>query len=312
VKGIIKINDLYGDIRNLFENGIQKGLTIKSSLDNFITWERRRLAIVTGIPGHGKSEFVDYIISKLNLLHGWKVALFTPENYPLRFHYAKLFEKYTGRGFSKFKSSDQDFEIAYEYIRDNYFYIMDEEDYSIDMILESARALIQSKGVKILVIDPYNKLEYQAGRSETETQYISRFLDRLQMFARFNDILVILVAHPKKMQKQGNRFEVPTLYDISGSAHFYNKADYGLSIYRKSNEESGGYQNQVEIHIQKVKFKHLGECGAVELKYNYNNGRFENNETDVNGWDNENWLINGPVEIAKEIDYSEINTNTPF
>jgi twinkle protein len=310
VKGIIKINDIYGDIRNLFENGIQKGLTIKSALDTLITWEGRRLAIITGIPGHGKSEFVDFLIAKLNILYGWKVALFTPENYPLRFHYAKLYEKFTGQPFSLARSSNLTFEIAYEYIRDNFFYIMDEEDYSIEMILESAKSLIQSKGIKVLVIDPYNKLEYQAGRSETETQYIGRFLDKLQMFARFNDCLVILVAHPKKMQKQGKVYDVPTLYDISGSAHFYNKADYGLSIYRLSNDQNTGYQNQVQIHIQKVKFKHLGENGMIEMKYNYNNGRFENESLDVNGWDNSNWLINGPVEIFE--DESKINNSDPF
>lgn len=311
VKGIIKINDIYGDIRLLFENGISKGLTIKSDLDKLITWESRRLAILTGIPGHGKSEFVDFLISRLNVIYGWKVALFTPENYPLKFHYAKLFEKFTGRPFSKFKATDQDFEIAYEYIRDNFFYIMDEEDYSIDMVLESAKSLVQSKGIKILVIDPYNKLEYLAGRAESETQYIGRFLDKLQMFARLNDVLVILVAHPKKMQKQANKFDVPTLYDISGSAHFYNKADYGLCIYRvnKSEDEGGGYENRVEIHIQKVKFKHLGECGAINLKYNYNNGRFENDQLTVDNWDNSNWLISGTVEIE---DVSRINDEEPF
>jgi twinkle protein len=317
VKGIIKVNDIYGDIRNLFENGIQRGLTIKSDVDKFITWESRRLAVVTGIPGHGKSEFVDYLVSRLNILYGWKAAMFTPENYPLQFHYAKIFEKLFGRQFDKTKITNLDFEIGYEYIRDNFFYIMDEEDYSIDMVLESAKSLIQSKGIKVLVIDPYNKLEYQAGRNDTETQYISRFLDKLQMFARFNDILIILVAHPKKMNKQAgkNVYEVPTLYDVSGSAHFYNKADYGICIYRLSKDDNTGYNNSVQIHVQKVKFKHLGECGMVEINYNYHNGRFENQSNSTDFWDNSNWLINGPVEIfEQETDISsKINNDViPF
>jgi len=179
--------------------------------------------------------------------------------------------------------------------------------------MEGAKQLIQSKGIKILVIDPYNKLEYQAGRSETETQYISRFLDRLQMFARFNDVLVILVAHPKKMNKQpGGVYEVPTLYDISGSAHFYNKADYGLSIYRLPNGDNTGFQNAVQVHVQKVKFKHLGENGMVELKYNYNNGRFESENSTVDRWDSSNWLVNGPIELSEEIEFGDIKTDTPF
>ena len=315
VKGIVKVGDIYSDILNLYENGIQKGLQIKSGLDQFITWEAGRLAIVTGIPGHGKSEFVDWLICRLNILYGWTAAYFTPENYPLKFHYAKIFEKLIGKQFSKYKTTDQDFQIAYEYIRDNYFYLMDEEDYSVEMVLDGAKQLIRSKGIRVLVIDPYNKLEYQAGRGENETQYISRFLDKLQMFARFNNVLVILVAHPKKMQKNGKIYEVPSLYDISGSAHFYNKADYGLSIYRLSNEDGTGFENMIQVHVQKVKFKHLGEAGKVELRYNYNNGRFENEAATVDIWDNSSWLIDQPIEKQYEpvIEYEgKINNELPY
>ena len=313
VKGIVKVGDIYSDIVNLYENGIQKGLQIKSGLDQFITWETGRLAIVTGIPGHGKSEFVDWLICKLNILYGWTAAYFTPENYPLKFHYAKIFEKLIGKQFNKFKTTDQDFQIAYEYIRDNFFYLMDEEDYSVEMVLDGAKQLIRSKGIRVLVIDPYNKLEYQAGKGENETMYISRFLDKLQMFARFNNVLVILVAHPRKMPKTMNKFDVPTLYDISGSAHFYNKADYGLCIYRKgkSEDQGGGYENMIECHVQKVKFKHLGECGAVELRYNYNNGRFENEASTIDIWDNKNWLIDQPIEQVIDFE-TGIQTETPF
>lgn len=315
IRGIIKAGDIYADIVNLYENGIQKGLKIKSTLDNFITWEAGRLAIVTGIPGHGKSEFVDWLVCRLNVLHGWKAAYFTPENYPLKFHYAKLFEKLAGRQFNRYKSTEHDFSIAYEHIRDNFFYLMDEEDYTIEMVLTGARQLIQGKGIRVLVIDPYNKLEYQANRGENETQYISRFLDKLQMFARFNNVLVILVAHPRKMQKNQGKFDIPTLYDISGSAHFYNKTDYGICIYRKgkSEDQGGGYENMIECHVQKVKFKHLGECGAVELRYNYNNGRFENEGLTVDFWDNSNWLINQPIEIEQKIEFENIKqTEVPF
>ena len=84
----------------------------------------KRLAIVTGRPGSGKSEFVDYLITRLNLIHGWKSAYFTPENYPLKYHYAKLFEKYIGAQFSQHKTNKIDFDIAYEYIQNNFFYIM--------------------------------------------------------------------------------------------------------------------------------------------------------------------------------------------
>lgn len=313
VNGLVHVNDFYGDLRSMFETGILPGLKLDTETDKYVTWEGGRLVIVTGIPGHGKSEFVDFMICKLNLLYGWKSVLFTPENYPLKYHYAKVFEKFVGKKYDKNRVSEQEFSIAYEHIRDNFYYVLDEEDYSLELVLTAARQLIQSKGVKILVIDPYNKLEYQGGKGETETQYISRFLDKLHLFARINNILLILVAHPRKMQKdQYGKYMIPTLYDISGSAHFYNKADYGICVYRVASQDNTGYENRVEVHIQKVKFKHLGECGAVDMKYNYNNGRFENVLKASETWDNSNWLIRDPLQ-NKQIEIEDWKINeSPF
>jgi twinkle protein len=293
VKGIIKVNDIFADIKTLFETGTQPGLNIQMpDVDNVITWEAGRLVTVTGIPGHGKSEFVDYLVSRLNFIYGWRAAYFTPENYPLKYHYAKIYEKYVGKKFSRERCNEDEFNIAYEHIRDNYFYIMDEEDNSVEMVIESAKSLVKNRGIKILVIDPYNKLEHLQQRGESETQYISRFLDAITSFAKFNNVMVILVAHPKKMQKGQNGFyEIPNLYDISGSAHFYNKTDYGITIYRNYNDNGTGYQNTVAVHVQKVKFKHLGESGVIDLNYNYTNGRFESLNKSINDWDNNNWLI---------------------
>jgi twinkle protein len=119
-----------------------------------------------------------------------------------------------------------------------------------------------------LVLDPFNKIEHQRNRNETETEYISRALDLLTNFARRNNILVILVAHPRKMMKNGGSFEIPTLYDINGSANFANKADYGISVYRNFLETS------TEIHILKVKYKHWGLGGIAKLRYDLISGRF--------------------------------------
>jgi twinkle protein len=304
VKGIVKAADIYEDIRELFEKGIQRGNTIAiSGIDEFVTWETRRLAIATGIPGHGKSEFIDFLIARLNLLYGWKAAYFTPENYPLKFHYAKMFEKFIGDRFNRKRSNENEFEIAFEHINKNIYYILDEDDSSVDTVINSAKALVKSRGIKILVIDPYNKLEHAIKNGENETQYISRFLDKLTSFAKYNDVLVILIAHPVKMKKDSTTkaYEIPNLYDISGSAHFYNKCDYGFCIYRPMNSENTGYMNHVQVHWQKIKFKHLGEPGVSYLDYNINNGRFGL----AGFYDNNNWLVN-------DIKIEEEQTKCPF
>lgn len=306
VNGIVYVKSLYNDIKQFFESGIQRGLTIESNeIDRFISWELRRLAIVTGIPSSGKSEFVDYLITKLNLLYGWKTAYFTPENYPLNYHYAKVFEKLIGKKFNKEKSSEFDFDMAMEYINDNYYYILDEENFTLDAILQAAKSLIKHRGIKILVIDPYNKIDHQIKKNMSETMYISEFLDKLTLFCKLNNILIFLIAHPRKMSKG----DIPSLYDIAGSAHFYNKCDYGFTVNRIVNEDNI-MQNEIDVYWQKIKFKHLGEQGISNLMYNYNNGRFEE-KTDkgVLGWDNTNWLI--PKDNDNEW-YTEENIEDVF
>ena len=306
VKGIVEINTLYADIRNLYEQGIQEGSKIDQPIiDNTISWETSRLAIVTGIPGSGKSEFVDYIVAKLNIKHGWKAAFFTPENYPLKFHYAKLYEKLIGKKFSQYKSNELEWDMAYDYIRNNFFYILNEEDFTVKSILDSAKILVKTRGVKTLVIDPYNKLEHKY--TDSETQYISRFLDQIIQFAKFNDVLIFLIAHPKKMNKIEGKIDVPSLYDISGSANFYNKTDYGITVHRKTDSDNVMI-NEVNVYFQKIKYKHLGKQGIVSLNYDYETGRF--NQA---GDDKGNWLKPDKIEITSQINfYEKDNNEAPF
>jgi twinkle protein len=308
VEGNIKVKSFRSDLEDMFVNGISRGNIIdKNEIDKYCTWETKRLAVVTGRPGSGKSEFVDYLICRLNQIYGWRAAYFTPENFPLKYHYAKLYEKFIGKEFNSHKSEQIDFDLAYEYINDNFFYILPEQDLTVDKILANARSYIRSKGIKILVIDPFNKLEHQISRNQTETQYISVFLDKLTMFAKLNDVLIFLIAHPKKLDKT----DIPTLYDISGSAHFYNKTDYGFTVHRVF-DQNNLMTNDIEVHWQKIKFKNLGEQGVSELRYNYNNGRFEE-RTSIEMWDNTNWLVkNESLPINEDFDNMKELPDAPF
>jgi twinkle protein len=271
VEGIVYCDQIYEDIYDLYLHGFQPGSKLNIPvLDELITWVTGRLAIVSGIPGHGKSEVIDWIVVLLNILHGWKAAYFSPENHPLSYHFGKLASKITGKSFDSKYIKQLEFEQVYNYINENFFFINPENDITINSIIEKSVYLVKKYGIKILVIDPYNKLDHCQEKGESETQYISRFLDRLTNFAIRNGVLVFLIAHPYKMPtKKDNpaQYEVPTLYSINGSANFFNKTDYGITIYRDRINEI------VSIYIQKVKFKHLGHVGKADFKYNDVNGR---------------------------------------
>ena len=286
LEGVFTISDFEASLDTIFEFGLQRGVTIgHENFDKLCSFETKRLCIVTGIPGSGKSEFIDEIAERLNIRYGWRWAYFSPENAPLAYHASKLIEKFTGKHFDRKHLLPSEYLQVKQHIEANFFFIAPHQDYKIDTILGRAKFLVRRKGIKGLVIDPYNRLENEAG-SRSETQYISGLLDKLTNFAQQNDVLVVLMAHPTKMGKDKDGQQVvPTLYDISGSANFYNKADFGIVVHRDRDNDT------VEVRVQKVKFRHLGETGTAVFKYNLNNGRYV---PFVNGiepdWDNSNHL----------------------
>lgn len=196
VEGIIDIETHKDDLLNFFRKGMEKGCAINMpDIDKSITWEVGRLATVTGIPGHGKSEFVDFIVTKLNIIHGWKAAYFSPENWPLKYHLSKLIPKITGKAFKPEAIGEEELLEAFDYIKDNFQFIAPEDDQKFESIIELATIAVKRNGIKVLVIDPYNKIEHMREKNETETEYISRFLDKLIMFAKSYGVLIFLVAH---------------------------------------------------------------------------------------------------------------------
>nr|DAS93064.1 MAG TPA: DNA directed DNA polymerase [Caudoviricetes sp.] len=286
VEGVFTVSDFEQSLDALFENGWQKGVTIgHDNFDRLCSFETKRLCIVTGIPGSGKSEFIDEIAERLNMRYGWRFAYFSPENAPLAYHASKLIEKFTGKRFNRQSLTFGEYKQVKEHIEQDFYFIAPTDNYRVDNILEKAKYLVRRRGIKALVIDPYNRLESEQG-TRNETQYISELLDKLTNFAQRNDILIILMAHPTKQPRNKDGvIEAPTLYDISGSANFFNKADFGIVVHRNRTE------NTVEVHVQKVKFRHLGECGTALFKYNLNNGRYTPYMNGIEPlWDNENHI----------------------
>lgn len=312
ISGVYSVENNYEKIVDLWRNGMPRGKTIAHNLTNkLITWVSGALAIWTGIPSSGKSEFCDEVCEQLNILHGWKVAYYSPENWPTETHVAKLVSRISGKMFDPTHLTENELRQTMSYVNDNFFFINPEDDnVTIENILSHAKSLIKRNGIKILVIDPWNKLDHSQLRTETETQYVSRALDELTKFAQRNDILIHLVAHPVKIKKVDGVEPAPTLYDISGSANFYNKAFYGLSVHR-----AGEF---TELHVLKVKFRHLGEPrgGIVIFKFNINSGRYvEFNEGNFT-WNNESHLVIEPKIESNQNLYSNFyeseNDEAPF
>ncbi len=186
---------------------------------------------------------------------------------------AELAEIKTGKTFyypyAKNQMSPDELMQAMEFINNSFFFMkIDEIDVTIEGILNKAEELVKRFGINALVIDPWNYVEHKVSRGMSETQYIS---EALTMIKRFKDRLgvhVFLVAHPTKIKKINGVLDVPSLYDISGSAHFFNKADNGIIVYRNMATQS------TEIHIQKIRWSFVGKIGTVQMRYDITNKTF--------------------------------------
>jgi twinkle protein len=278
--GVFDANDIKDDIYNYYNNGLPSGCGIgMAEMDKYLKFQEGYLTTITGIPGHGKSEFLDFLLCRLNISHGWKTALYSPENHPLELHFSKFAEKMIGKPFEGInRLSPLDLTNMIEYHAKNFYFINPENNFKLENILDSVKQLVRKKGVKAFVIDAWNKLDHQY--TANETKYISEQLDKITRFCEINKVHCFLVAHPTKIRKddKGN-YEIPNLYSISGSANFYNKTANGITVYRNFDT------NTTEIHIQKVKFKHWGETGCIHLAWNRDNGRYYKGTPN-----NDNWL----------------------
>ena len=131
----------------------------------------------------------------------------------------------------------------------------------------------------------------QGARDETETDYIGRAIRAIKHFAKQYDVAFWLVAHPTKPQQGVNK--IPGLYDISGSANFANKADYGLIIHRDGemsllkaddsySEVSGNGVRCLAAWM--VEERGLAPGGAVDVRTDAGVKRLEVLETSGAGW----------------------------
>lgn len=270
LKGVTMLDEVLPDMDVVFENGLGSGAeTGWENLDALCTFERGRLAIITGVPGSGKSEFVDELMVRLNQRHGWRGAFYSPENMPLIYHASKLIEKLAGRKFRKDVMPVPMYKSCLRYLSENFSFLTPPKN-TLDSILDTAARLVVTRQLAVLDIDPWNGVNHQIPPGLSETQYINNTLDRLRTFALRYNCLVLLTAHPRKMNRDHatGRTPIPTLYDINGSAAFNNKADYGFTVERD-------YDAQVtRIHVRKVRFRNLGRKGEATFVYNLAGGRY--------------------------------------
>lgn len=283
VDGAHDVVSFSAEIMEHYEHGRPQGVSTGwDAVDDLYTVLPGEWTLVTGIPGHGKSEWLDALALNLAQLHGWRFAVYSPENWPISDHVEKLAEKYTGKPFDPGPTERMtvaDLDRATTFLN-AHFTMLAPEDPTVDTLLTTLRLLVAQRGIKGAIIDPWNEIVHEQS-AETETAYISEALGKIRRFARAHDVHFWIVAHPTKMPKalDTGKEPVPRPYDVAGSAHWNNKADNAITIWRNRVEDSA----IVDVHVQKVRKKRLGRIGIAELRYDRVSGRYSDLPVDSNG-----------------------------
>lgn len=272
LEGIFSMGDIEEDLNNMLEFGLIQGEpTGWESVSSLYTPAPGQWTLVTGIPSMGKSEWLDALAVNLAENAGWTFGVCSPENQPISWHAAKLIEKRMGERLVAGRVNAAKFQEAKAWMSQHFHFIMPEEP-TLDSVLAKAKALVRRHGMKGLIIDPYNELDHTKRKDNVaETEYVSLFLTQLRKFARENSIHIWLVAHPAKLMKDNKGiYPVPDGYTVSGSAHFYNKADNIVAVHRDLTNP----QAATEVHVQKIRSRWLGKRGVAYLQWKSESGRF--------------------------------------
>jgi len=263
LEGVSTLKDIEAELLDFVHNGFKPGFQVGlENFDNIFSTYTSQFITVTGIPSSGKSDFVDQMCIGYNKNYGWKTAYASPENKPNFLHAHKLIRK-TWEGLpTKDDIGSDKWNQVTNHINDNYYFI-DMDRYTLDHVLRKGAELVKRKGIKCLVIDPFNKIRDVECKTEDVNRYTMEYLTKIETFAKKYDVLVMVVAHPTKMYKdKEGKMEEPTMYSIKGGGEWYDASYHGLLVHRDYEAKT------VKVKVLKVKFQNLGENQA-EAHFNW-------------------------------------------
>ena len=270
IENVVTLKDINEELEEFIYEGFKPGYQIGlNNFDSIFSTYTGQFITVTGVPSSGKSDFVDRMVVGYYLKYGWKTAFASPENKPTFLHTHKLIRKIGGWMPNKDDIGTERWNNVISKVNDN-FYFIENERYDLDAVLSKGAELVKRKGIKCLVVDPYNKVKMQGASAMSIPDATMEYLTRIEAFAKKYDVLVIIVAHPTKMyKKEDGTIDEPTMYSIKGGGEWYDASYHGLLVHRNYEQKT------VKVKVLKVKFQNLGENQAeAHFKWDHISGDY--------------------------------------
>jgi twinkle protein len=262
------------ELRPLYEGGLRYGASTGfKNLDPLLRITKKRVTVITGRPGSGKTTFLDQLLLNLMQSQNWSTILFSNE-IPRIYHSTMMIRQFLAQPFMDGPSSRASWEeiVIARSILSQRFEFVEPDALKVTMphLLEVFEAKITTQKVDCVVIDPWARILHKPSSmdADSKTDYVGRILTVLSEFAKDHDVHVFLVAHPTKIypSKDGT-YPDPNLYSISDSAHFYNLCDNGIILIRRGADERSGV-SKTQVVVEKIRYQEDGKPGVAYLRFN--------------------------------------------
>jgi twinkle protein len=211
---------------------------------------------IIGPYSSGKSVFLRQLLINLWRKHGWKFLLTSfEEKVKPRFH-RDLRRHLIGLPYCdqsgvvlwtdvEIAEADAEIRQAAVFLRRKRKTVLD-----LERLIDRLAFAVRVHGVKIVAIDPVNEIDHVVPKGESKTDYMGKFIMALKALADDYGLLVICCAHPPKdgVEKRLSKTGLLTLNDGADTAHYGNKADIGLCIWRNLTGPSYLHGDKLKDH----------------------------------------------------------------
>lgn len=279
IAGVYGASHYEAAVRAMFTGGLGKGLsTGYPGIDDLYTVVPGHLCVVTGVPASGKSTWLNAVMVNMARQHGWRFAVWSTENTPevliSQLAALKVEKPFFGEADVP-RITEAELDEALHWVNEHFVFLTgDGGTTTPDSVIDRLKTAVLRYGVRGAVIDPASYLarpprDGEGGGSDG----VGQMLEAFKGFAVSHDVACWLVAHPFKMRPNvDGSTSVPKGYDISGSASWYNRPDFGVTVHRPAEA-----RHVTEIHCWKVRYAWTGAEGKTDLFHDRDTGRYSEN-----------------------------------
>ena len=280
-KDVIFGEDVTNDFLDLYNNGFEKvnGIGVPY-LDDHFKPKRKEITLLSGYANLGKSTFFRWYFIMRAILYGEKFCFFAPEDAPAHEFYFDCAEMLMGCNLLPSNRTRPPVEKvlkAHEFISKHFYFVYPKEIAPTpEYIKERFLQMIITQKVDGIVIDPFNQLSNDYSKSLGRDKYLETFLSDYSKFAKDNNVLAFIVAHPKTPKKnpKTDNYDCPEVFDIADGTMWANKMD-NILIYHRPESFTIPDSSLCEFHSKKIRRqKIVGKRGMFSFQYERHLRRF--------------------------------------